>query len=37
MASDQLLEQKQAEKQEVKGYFETTGFDGTASTAKATM
>ena len=27
MASDQLLEQKQAEKQEVKGYFETTGFD----------
>ena len=27
MAPDQLLEQKQAEKQEVKGYFETTGFD----------
>ena len=27
MATDQLLEQKQAEKQEVKGYFETTGFD----------
>ena len=27
MAPDQLLEQKQAEKKEVKGYFETTGFD----------
>ena len=27
MDSDQLLEQTQAEKQEVKGYFETTGFD----------
>ena len=27
MAPDQLLEQKQAEKNEVKGYFETTGFD----------
>ena len=27
MATDPLLEQKQAEKQEVKGYFETTGFD----------
>ena len=27
MASDQMLEQTQAEKQEVKGYFETTGFD----------
>ena len=27
MAPDQLLEQKQAEKEEVKGYFETTGFD----------
>ena len=27
MATDQLLEQKQAEKEEVKGYFETTGFD----------
>ena len=27
MAPDQLLEQKEAEKEEVKGYFETTGFD----------
>ena len=27
MVSDQLLEGKLAEKQEVKGYFETTGFD----------
>ena len=27
MATDQLLEQKKAEKEEVKGYFETTGFD----------
>mgnify|MGYP005687836385 FL=1 len=27
MAPEELLEQKQAEKQEVKGYFETTGFD----------
>ena len=27
MVSDQLLERKLAEKQEVKGYFETTGFD----------
>ena len=27
MDSDQLLEQTKAEKQEVKGYFETTGFD----------
>ena len=27
MATEQLLNEKQAEKQEVKGYFETTGFD----------
>ena len=27
MASEQLLNEKQAEKQEVKGYFESTGFD----------
>ena len=27
MPPEELLEQKQAEKQEVKGYFETTGFD----------
>ena len=27
MASEQLLNDKQAEKQEVKGYFESTGFD----------
>ena len=27
MASDSLLTQIQAEKDEVKGYFETTGFD----------
>ncbi|BEV35263.1 magnesium protoporphyrin IX methyltransferase [Synechococcus sp. M16CYN] len=27
MASDQLLTQKQLEKEKVKGYFETTGFD----------
>ena len=27
MATDQLLEQKKAEKEVVKGYFETTGFD----------
>ena len=36
MATDQLLEQKQAEKKEVKGYFETTvSTAGTASTATA--
>ena len=27
MAPEQLLNDKQTEKQEVKGYFETTGFD----------
>ena len=27
MATEQLLNDKQSEKQEVKGYFETTGFD----------
>ena len=27
MAPEQLLKDKQNEKQEVKGYFETTGFD----------